>query len=201
MKVIGIGGGSGSGKSTLCYSLMDTYSETFSIIHLDDYQKHKNDPTIPKSAGVINWDHPDTINWSALLSDIAKLKEGESVAISSWSHRDNVDYFAHGKMMDYTIYPKSLILLEGYLALWNAELLQMYDRTYFLEADQDIRMARRDKFADPLYEEKILTPMHNEYVEPSKQNADVVIDVSASDAVAVHESVKDDLDEVFKFIS
>jgi len=192
MKIIGIAGGSGSGKSTLCYSLMDNHTEVFDIIHLDDYQKLKDDPTIPRLEGIINWDHPEVIRWDDLIKDIQKLLSGREVVTQSWSHRDNVDYNTTGKMIDHMIYPRPVLLLEGYLALWNEELLKFFDRTYFLELSHSARMKRRGKFMDPIYEEKILIPMHEKYIEPSKENADVIIDVSEMDTTGVYQKVKED---------
>ena len=194
MKLIGIAGGSGSGKSTLCYSLVDNNPNIFSIIHLDDYCKSKNDSTIPIYDGIKNRDHPTATNWDKLISDVEKLQNGESVTVLSWNHKD---YRTHKEKINYVVKPNSIVLLEGHLSLWNKDLLKKYDRTYFLDLDHKMRMKRRDKFKDPVYEEKILIPMHNEHIEPSKQDVDVIIDVSELNTEEVDKAVKDDLNNTF----
>jgi uridine kinase len=180
-KIVGIAGGSGSGKSTVCYKLIDDNPGIFEVINLDDYQKKKTDPNLPMIDGKINWDHPGIIDWDKLIADLNKLRSGQSITIDVWSHRSNPDYAKHGEMLPRTISPKPVILLEGYLALYNPELDKIYARKYYFELDDKTRNLRRGKnevINDPEYEQKVLIPMHKQFVEPTKANADLVIDVS-----------------------
>lgn len=195
MKIIGIAGGSGSGKSTVAYKMVDKYPETFEILNFDDYQKLKGSNSIlPILHGMINWDHPDVIDWDKLLSDIIMLQSGSSVTIQTWAHRSNPDYFKHRKMIPRTIYPRKILILEGYLALWNKKLRNIYNRKYYLDVDNKTIFKRRDKFVDPVYDKKILIPMHKKYVLPTKRYADVVLDVSRLNADKVFHKITKDLD-------
>ena len=181
MKIIGIAGGSGAGKSTVSYCLVDAYPEKYEVVNLDDYQKLKTDPDLPMLHGMINWDHPDIILWDNLIADLEKLAHNQSVTINTWAHRSNPEYPIHRKMFSRTISPKPILIVEGYLALYNKKLRDRYDKSFYLELDENARNERRDKgtiVTDTDYEELVMKPMFNEFVEPSKRFADVVIDVS-----------------------
>lgn len=181
IRLVGIAGGSGAGKSTVCYRLVDDYPDQFEVINLDDYQKKKSEPDLPMAGDVINWDHPDIIDWGRLIADVKQLLSGEPVTLDVWSHRSNPEYTTHRKMIPRTIYPKPIILLEGYLALYSTELNRLYAKKFYLELDEQLRNERRGKnetIGDPDYIQNVLLPMHRQYVEPSKQNADEVINVS-----------------------
>lgn len=196
MKVIGIAGGSGAGKSTVSYALIDGGPDTFEVINLDDYQKLKTDPNLPMVEGMINWDHPDIIRWVDLIADIKRLKNGESATIDIWSHRSNPDYAEHGRMIPRTIEPKPVLIVEGYLALHRLELLKLYDKSFYLDVGDAIRSARRDKndiVTDEGYEAKVLIPMFKQFVEPSKKNADVIIDVSSMGVDEVADKIQEGL--------
>jgi uridine kinase len=180
-QLIGIAGGSGAGKSTICYKLIDEHPEQFEVINLDDYQKKKTEPNLPMFKDKINWDHPDIIDWDKLINDVKTLLNSKPVVMDVWSHRSNPDYSVHGKMIERIIEPKPQILLEGYLALYNPELNDLYTKKYYLDIDDKTRQARRGKndvIGDPEYEQTVLAPMHKQFVEPTKNNADEVIDVS-----------------------
>jgi uridine kinase len=190
--LIGVAGGSGAGKSTICYKLVDEYPNVYEIINLDDYQKKKTESNLPTVDGKINWDHPDIIDWSKLIQDVKELLNGRSITIDVWSHRSNLNYAVHRKMIKRTINPKHIILLEGYLALHNSELNRLYAKKFYLDIDDEARKLRRGKndvIDNPDYEEKILLPMHKQFVEPTKKNADKVINVSNMSVSQVAEEI------------
>lgn len=181
MKLIGIGGGSGSGKSTVSYALAEANPDTFEVINLDDYQKLKTDPNLPMFEGMINWDHPDAIRWDTLLSDIKQLQANQPVTLDVWTSHFNPNYYLTGRLVPRTIKPKLTMIVEGYLALYEPALRDLFDRTFYLDLDAATRTERRDKSAiirNPEYETKVLPAMHNKYVQPTKQWADVVIEVA-----------------------
>jgi len=194
MKLIGITGGSGVGKSTLCYSLMDANPQMISVLHLDDYQKLKTEKNLPMHKGKVNWDHPNIIDWDKLHRDIQQLQSGHSITLKSWSHRDNPDYHNHRNMMDILIDARPIILLEGYLSLYK-NIFDILDYTIFLDLDYETRIKRRKKFMNPVYEQEVLIPMHQQFVEPTKTNADIVLDVSDTNQNDVYIFMRDSINE------
>ncbi|MGZ6005403.1 MAG: uridine kinase family protein [Candidatus Saccharimonadales bacterium] len=181
MKVIGIAGGSGAGKSTICYKLVDSNPKLYEVLNFDDYQKVGETEGLPRLHGFINWDHPDIIRWDELIQDIETLKSGRAVTIQTWAHRSNPDYADTRQMISRTIKPKPILLVEGYLALYDPKLRALYDKTIYLDIDEKTRNQRRDKAiftGGSDYQEKVLKPMFNQYVLPTRDLADLVIDVS-----------------------
>ena len=164
------------------------------MLTLDDYQLEDDGRNkLPTLKGMINWDHLDVIRWEKLLKDIETLKHGKTVTIKTWSDRSNPDYFKHKKMKPRTIYPKEILIIEGYLSLWHKDLRDLYSRKYYLDIDQKTSQERRDKFVDPVYDKEVLTPMHIKYVEPTKKFADVVLNVSKMSSDEVFDKVDQDL--------
>jgi uridine kinase len=181
MEVICIAGGSGTGKSTVSYALEDKYPDVIEVLNFDDYQKVGQKDSLPILGGMVNWDHPDAIRWNDLISDLKSLKAGKEVCIDVWAHRSNNDYEKTRKMIPRTIVPKPVLVVEGYLALYNQELNKQYDYTYYFDLDEQTRNRRRGKgtfTGKNEYDEKVLNPMFKKYVEPTRYSADQVIDVS-----------------------
>jgi uridine kinase len=189
MQVIGIAGGSGTGKSTVCYELVDSDPERYEVLNFDDYQRVGDESDdLPMLHGFVNWDHPDIIRWDRLIKDIKKLKANEPVTLNVWAHRSNSDYAEHRQLKTRTIYPRPVLLVEGYMTLQNAELNDLYDMSFYFDLDEATRNTRRDKAVftgKDAYEEKVLKPMFKKYVEPTKENADFVLDVSQLSVQAV----------------
>lgn len=198
MQFIGIAGGSGSGKSSVSYALVDDEPNKFEVINLDDYQKLRTDPNLPKLAGMINWDHPDIIRWDDLISDIHKLKKGQSVTVDVWAHRSNPDYFKHYKLKPRTIKPKPVVIIEGYLTLFNPAVRKLLGRAYYFDLDEKTRNWRRDKGAvlkQDAYLTRVLEPMHSMFVEPTKAYADKVIDVSSKSVQEIAAILRADINK------
>src|SRR3989338_5505981 len=184
--LIGIAGGSGSGKSTLAYGLQDRFPDFIEVVHFDDYQKLIEQ--VPVHHGMKNWDHQDAIDFDSLLRDLKLLKNGKDVEIMTKSAKYNPEYEKIGRI-PHIVKAKEIIIVEGYMVLTDRRIRDLFDYTIFLHLHSDKRMKRRTKFINPEYTEKILLPMHEEYVESTKKFADVVIDIEKHNDKAVRELV------------
>lgn len=176
---IGIAGGSGAGKSTVCTALIDKYPEKIGLIQLDDYFKPEAD--VPTVGALTNWDHPDSIYLDKLAADLEQLSEGKTVTIMTKSARLNPDWEKTHKRIPVPFAPKPIMLVEGYLIFYNENIRKQFTTMIWLDVPHDVRWARRVHFKFPEYEEKVLIPMHEKYVEPTKQFAQHVIDTSELD--------------------
>lgn len=178
--IVGIAGGSGSGKSTVAVALCKKYLEKIALLHIDDYFKKKEQ--VSTLGGFTNWDHPDSIDFERIHDDLASLKSGKSVKMVTKSelYNPNYDHSLKNKI-EYTIEPKPIVILEGYLALWDQAIRDMFDYKVYLDIPIEESTKRRsaNKFAlDQEYFLKVLAPMHQKHVEPTKKYADLIIDVS-----------------------
>lgn len=173
---IGIAGGTGAGKSTLCAALMDKYPDTVGLIQLDDYFKPL--AQVPKFEGHTNWDNPDALYLDKLATDLAELSQGKSIVINTKNERLNPDYKKTDKRISVEFQPKQIMLVEGYLALFDERVRKFLTTSIWLDVDHETRWDRRVHFKYPEYEEKVLRPMYKQFVEPMKQYAAYIIDAS-----------------------
>jgi len=188
--IIAIAGGSGSGKSTLAYALLDKHPAIICIQHLDDYMKKSKE--VELYSGFPNYDHPSAIRFDDLLRDLLQLQQGKPVQVMTKSERINPLYKTSGRI-PYTIEPKPFIILEGFLALYSAPIRNFLDLGVYLDLPFDISKKRRTKEIARGYEEMVLKPMQQQYVEPTKKYANLVIPVE-------HLSVDQIIDEIEKKI-
>lgn len=194
MKIIGIAGGSGTGKTTIARQLVDKYPDKIDMISLDKYKKvSENTSNLPKVNGLIDWDHPDTNDWGKLLGNIKTLQSGTPVTIDIWTLGDDPQDPKYKIVKSRTIYPKDILIIEGYLALWRKDLRDLYARSYFFQSDQETRLQSRSRVVDAAYDKEIHVPMHNEHVEPTKKYADVILDVSKLNSDEVLDKLVQDL--------
>lgn len=173
---IGIAGGTGAGKSTLCTALMDKYPDKIGLIQLDDY--FKPSAQVPKFGEHTNWDHPDALFLDKLANNLAELSQGKSVVINTKNDRLNPDYKKTDKRIPIEFQPKPIMLVEGYLVLFDERVRKFLTTSIWLDGDHETRWARRVHFKYPEYEGKVLLPMHKQFAEPTKKYATHVIDVS-----------------------
>jgi len=164
---IGITGGSGAGKSTLCDTLIQKYPDKIESIRLDDYFKPKDQQ--PKLGDILNFDHPDSLYFNKLANDLKELSEGNSVVISTRNIHLNPDYEKTKIKIPIVFYPKPIILVEGFLILTNEGIRSMLDKSIYLDVGHEKRWARRVHFKNDEYEKKVIIPMHNEHIEPTKK--------------------------------
>ena len=177
--VIGIAGGTASGKTTIVNKLKDFFGDDFELISHDSYYKAHDDMPYEERAK-LNYDHPSSFDTDRMIDDIKALKRGETVYIPVY------DFSIHNRTeKTVKVEPKRVIMIEGILIFENKELRDLMDIKIFVDTDADERLMRRI-IRDMKYRgrtiESIITqyqttvkPMHEEFVEPSKKYADIII--------------------------
>lgn len=182
--VIGIAGGTGTGKTTLAIKLLQQDPDARALVHLDDYFKKSHE--VEKVGDFINWEDPAALNFDALVADLTTLLEGKPIVVRTKSELYNPSYnHANTTKIEYQIEPKPLIILEGYLALYDPRIRALLDLSVFLEMPLWESSRRRSATKDPIgkeYFDQLLVPMYAKYVEPTKAFADLLIDVTEKNA-------------------
>ncbi|MFA6585548.1 MAG: hypothetical protein WCS86_00075 [Candidatus Paceibacterota bacterium] len=178
IKFIGITGGSGVGKSTICNTLKIKYPDKIQLIQVDDYFKPTKDK--PKIGEIINSDHPDALYLDKLANDLNQLLLGKSIVINTKNQLLNPEYEKTKIKIPIQFDPRPIVLVEGFLLLHNKEVRSLLDTSIFLDLEHKIRWKRRLNYSNKNkeYEEKVIIPMHNQYIEPTKKYAEHIIDVS-----------------------
>lgn len=190
MLIIGIAGGTGSGKTTVVHQIMNEIPETeVGIISQDSYYK-ANDHLPMDERALINFDHPRAIDFDLLCSDLKELKAGKSINQPVYS------FVHHNRTSDFFLtHPRKVMIVEGILILTNPELRNLFDIKIFVHADSDERLIRRLKrdIADRGRDmnevlqryQTTLKPMHEQFIEPSKAYADIIIPNDKYNTVAI----------------
>ena len=187
--MIGIAGGTGSGKSTLTNQLVNKFGDEITVLRHDDYYKAHDEMSYEERT-CLNYDHPNAFDTDLLLEHLAQLKEGKPINCPIY------DYAVHNRSKNYqVIYPTSVIILEGILIFENRRLCDMLDIKIYVDTDADIRIIRRIKrdvverarSLDSVIDQYINTvkPMHEQFVEPSKKNADIIVPEGGQNLVAM----------------
>lgn len=188
--VIGVAGGTGSGKSTLVKKLQEAFVEedVITLSH-DYYYKQNNDITLEERRK-LNYDHPQAFDTDMMIEHVKALKEGVPVERPVYSFVDHNRLEASVKVI-----PAKVLIVEGILIFENKKLRDLMDIKVFVDTDADIRLARRilrdvrerGRSMESVVGQYIATvkPMHEEFVEPSKKYADVIIPEGGFNSVAV----------------
>lgn len=188
--VVGIAGGTGSGKTTLATKLQEAAADNAVILSHDYYYKDHHE--IPYEERVnLNYDHPNAFDTDLLIEDIRKLKNNQPIEHPIYS------FVAHTRLKETVhVEPAPVIILEGILIFENKELLDLMDIKVFVDTDADVRLMRRlvrdvkerGRSLDSVMEQYMNTvkPMHEQFVEPSKKNADIIIPEGGENVVALH---------------
>lgn len=186
--VIGIAGGTCSGKSTLIGRLKEEFGEAITMISHDYYYKAHDEMPFEERCK-LNYDHPDSFETNLMLQHIEMLKNWQSVDVPIY------DYTIHNRSKKtMTIKPSKVIVIEGILIFENKELRNMCDIKVFVDADADVRIIRRilrDAQERGRSLESVITqytttvkPMHEQFVEPSKKYADIIVPQGGHNNVA-----------------
>lgn len=177
--IVGIAGGSASGKTTVVNKIKEFFGDGITVIGHDNYYKAHNDMTYEERA-LLNYDHPNAFDTERMIEDVKKLKAGETVDIPVY------DYSIHNRSdKTQTIAPQRVVVLEGILLLYDAQLRELMDAKVYVDAPADERLVRRIR-RDMAERERSLQsvlsqyqdtvrPMHEQFVEPTKAYADVII--------------------------
>lgn len=190
MLIIGIAGGTGSGKSTVVRKIVESLGENeVVVLPQDSYYKDSSHVPVEERQN-INFDHPDAFEWSLLAQHVADLRNGKCIEQPKYS------YLTCTRQAE-TIHiePREVIIIEGILALCDEELRQMMDLKVFVDADADERLIRviqrdiieRGRTAEDVMKRYIgvLKPMHNQFIEPCKRYADLIVPEGGNNQVAI----------------
>ncbi len=190
MLIIGIGGGTGSGKTTVVNEIIKQLPENeVGIISQDSYYNDTSHLSY-EARTKINFDHPRSIDFDLICEHLRELKEGNPI------HQPVYSFVKHNRTGD-TIHtlPRKVMIVEGILILTNQELRDMFDIKIFVHADSDERLIRRIKrditqrgrdIDEVLARyQTTLKPMHEQFIEPTKEFADIIIPNNRYNTVAV----------------
>ena len=187
--VIGIAGGSGSGKTTLTNQIVSRFTDEVTVVTHDNYYKAHDEMTYDERSR-LNYDHPNAFETELMIEHLKLLKEGKPVECPIY------DYTIHNRSKNtMTIVPSKVIIVEGILIFENAELCDQMDIKIFVDTDADVRIIRRirrdvmerARSLDSVINQYIDTvkPMHEQFVEPSKKYADIIVPEGGYNRVAL----------------
>ena len=188
--IIGIGGGTGSGKTSLAKGILAEYGEgEVAVIEQDSYYNDLSHIIYEKRVDQ-NYDHPDSIDIDLFESHLQQLLDGETIKIPTY------DFSTHVRMDKTTpITQHHVIVVEGILALHYPQLRKLFTIKIFVDTPADIRFIRR--LTRDIYERgrtpesvnkqylSTVRPMHEQFVEPSKYYADLIIPEGGENKVAI----------------
>ena len=191
MTIIGIAGGTGSGKTTVVKRISKALPpHCAAVIPLDSYY---NDTTglTPEERAAINFDHPDAFDWTLLSEHIKMLKNGEAIEQPTYSYIES-----NRQKETVHVEPKPVVIIEGIMALHNKKLRDMMDLKIFVDTDDDVRLIRnirrdvveRGRTVDMVLDryEKVLKPMHEQFIEPTKKFADLIVPWGGDNKTGIH---------------
>ena len=187
--VIGIAGGSGSGKTTLMRNLIARFHDDVTVLSHDNYYRPYDELTFEERKKV-NYDHPDAFDTDMMFEHLKALKAGKAIECPTY------DYTAYARRKETLhIEPRKVILVEGILIFENKALCSQMDIKIFVDTDADVRLirrirrdvAKRGRSLESVLMQYLSTvkPMHEQFVEPSKKNADLVVLEGGKNLVAL----------------
>lgn len=196
--IVGICGGSASGKTYILRQLLKQFDRNqLSLISLDNYYKKLEDQ-VKDDDGLVNYDHPDSLNLEHLADDVQRLIKGETIAVQEYT-------FNHPTKVPrtFTYQPTPIIIIEGILVFHNPRLANLMDLRIFVDAEDYVRLSRRllrdERERNYSFEEtirdyhKFVAPMYRKYVEPTKHDCHIII--------PNHQNTHDNLKTAFEMVS
>ena len=180
MTIIGIAGGTGSGKTTVVKKIAEALPPHYVVVvPLDSYYNDTSHMT-EEERRAINFDHPDAFDWKLLIKHVNELRNGRPVEQPTYS------YLLCNRLKETVhIEPRPVIIIEGIMTLLNKKLRDMMDLKLFVDTDSDERLIRniqrdvleRGRTVEMVIDRylKVLKPMHEQFIEPTKKYADLII--------------------------
>ena len=193
--IIGIAGGTGSGKTTLTERLRDHFGiDEVSVINHDSYYK-RHDELPYEERCKLNYDHPDSFDTPLMVAHLRELRAGHPVQVPVY------DYTIHNRSNETVLVrPAPVIIVEGILIFDSPELCDLMDMKVFVDTDADVRILRRivrdvkerGRTLDSVVTQYLTTvkPMHEQFVEPSKRKADLIVPEGGQNTVALELLIK-----------
>lgn len=188
--IIGICGGTGSGKTTIARTIVESIGrDKVVLVEQDSYYRNMSDMPLDERRKA-NFDHPDSIDSDLLVNHLKRLKGGQPIEMPLY------DFKTHTRSnKTQHIEPTAVIIVEGILIFAESRVLDLLDVRVFVDTPDDIRLCRRlkrdiaergRKFEQSIEQyEKTVRPMHQQFVEPSKRHADLIIPEGAHTEVSI----------------
>ena len=187
--VIGIAGGTASGKTTVAEKIYAAFSNNAVILSHDYYYK-AHDELAFEERSKLNYDHPDSLDTAMLVEHVRQLKQGNAIMHPTY------DFASHSRNTEWKKTESAeIIIIEGILIFTDKELCSLCDIKLFVDADADVRFIRRltrdvkerGRNMDSVINQYLSTvkPMHEEFVEPSKAKADLIIPQGGHNDIAI----------------
>ena len=178
--LIGVAGGSGSGKTTFSRMLQANLGDSFcGIVAQDSYYRDLHEQ-FDHDGGKVNFDHPDSIEFELMIKHLKELKKAKDILVPRY------DFTTHRRMLESTLFPaRPVVVVDGILVLALKEVRELFDMTFFIETQEDLRFQRRlhrdvrergrspEGVREQFYNH--VKPMHDLFVEPSAKFATKII--------------------------
>lgn len=187
--IIGIAGGSGSGKTTVVRRILEKLTEKeVSVISQDQYYRDNSDIPLEERQ-LVNFDHPDSIEFELLVSHLREIKSGKVI------HEPTYDYITSTRLLKtITVHPRHVVISEGILLFTDPQVRELCNIKVFVDADSDDRLMRiikrdmveRGRTVDEILNRyEVVKAMHDMFIEPTKKFADIIIPQGGENLIAI----------------
>ena len=176
--VIGVAGGTGSGKTTLVKALVNRFGDNITVLSHDNYYK-RHDELSYEERTKLNYDHPDAFD-TDMIEHLQQLKSGKAIECPTY------DYTIHNRAEEtITIEPRKVIVVEGILIFASKVLSDQADVRLCRRIRRDVK--KRGRTIDSVIDQYLTTvkPMHEQFVEPSKKNANLIVPEGGKNLIAL----------------